>query len=294
MPNHCRAVSRRKLTKRVDTTGDLTVKKYHNFAIADAGNGGIFVHNSTLMQQDIRFARTVKRIRKYFIYGVRQLLEMHYALMATKDNGDRFNTSKHNFLVQMSPISYLDEFERLQLIELRMQIISHVGYRRVAASGPHGVGHAYILSNYAKLPDNLIMRLMMKPDGRPDQAAQQPATQPGESVPITEQHSQAARRLGFAPLLFEEARKGYTGLNGAEKQAIAQAVAASPLLRLSVWAVRENNIDDLVESQTDASYLPPRCYEGKDVVEVCTDSVEEKKEVQELLEDYAQLGKKAG
>ena len=63
------------LEDRIDT-GDITVENYHNFALSS----GVFVHNSTLVSQDIRFARSIKRIQRAYKHGATWLCKIHLAL----------------------------------------------------------------------------------------------------------------------------------------------------------------------------------------------------------------------
>jgi hypothetical protein len=72
-PNH-RVKYVRVLSEKEDTA-DITVSGYHNFFIADAGNGGVLVHNSkaTLSWQDVEFARQCRSGQKESSWFQRQV-----------------------------------------------------------------------------------------------------------------------------------------------------------------------------------------------------------------------------
>ncbi len=52
-------------------TGDITVEKYHNFAV----NSGIIVSNSALSEENILFARTIVSHQKYLTHDINELIE---------------------------------------------------------------------------------------------------------------------------------------------------------------------------------------------------------------------------
>lgn len=244
---------------------------------------------ATLMQQDVRFARTCKRIRRSLLYGMRQLLDVHYTLLSDGENGGKFDFSKagQQYLIQMSPISYLDEFERLELVQLRAEIIgATAGFAQVLGIDPK-VWATYILMNYAKLPEEVVLKLLRKSEAPempqdPEQALNQiQGTPAAESV----------RRLGLDPrkvkvLMEGFGTSGYYQLNETEKATIDKAVHTSPRLRKIIGDIHEYHLDDLAALQTDASLLPPTSLN-----EVIEDTVDEKKEVIELNEDLAALTK---
>jgi DNA-directed RNA polymerase subunit M/transcription elongation factor TFIIS len=94
-------------------TGDITVDIYHNFAV----DSGVFVHNSTLASQDIRFARTVKRVQRATIYAITQLCRIHLSILGY----DVFDL-KNKFKVKMASVTYLDELAKSESWELKQRI----------------------------------------------------------------------------------------------------------------------------------------------------------------------------
>jgi intein/homing endonuclease len=79
---------------------------------------GAFSGESTLSSQSIRFASTIKAIRKSYLSGIRRLvaIQLVYKGIDPED-------PKNAFKVGMSPISYLDELMRSKVYQLRMDMV---------------------------------------------------------------------------------------------------------------------------------------------------------------------------
>lgn len=239
---------------------------------------------ATLIQQDVRFARTAKRIQRATLYGLRQLLDVHYTLLAqpTGDEKEKYNfrRKENAYLVQMSPISYLDEFERLELVQLRFQIVDAMSSLAATMQLDPRIWATYILLNFAKLPEEMVLKLIKK---TPD-AATPPVTGGGPSF---ERLSDARKK----EILDFKADMSVGSLTEAEQVAIARCVQASPGLRKSIasWAeyAREDS-DWMCESlnQTDPSLVPPVVLAGQKL----EDSTEETAAARELCEDLKGLG----
>lgn len=272
VPNH-RVLAVRRLLRRYDT-GDITVRSYHNFFVADAARGGVLVHNSksTLLQQDVRFARGAKRLRKAGIYGLRQLLDIHFTLLAQSATDQKYNFAQdaNAYLVQMSPIAYLDEFERLELIQLRYQIIDAMSRLANDLNLDARVWATYVLLHYAKLPEDLVTKLINKtPPGPPPAAG---AAVPGEETPESARIRALLAEVeddGLRQRIASEVHrqriwtpmngKGYYTVSPAEARLIAEAVHTSAGLRGSIFNLRMLFADDIAEAQarqTDATLLP--------------------------------------
>ena len=215
---------------------------------------------ATLTQQDVRFARTCKRLQRAVIYGFRQLLEMHYSLLPTnpEDTAYDFNLPENAFMVQMTPISYLDEWERLELVELRYRIVESMSRLAADLKLNPKVWSLYILLNYAKLPEELVQKLMTVP----------PPPPPAPGAPTGIESLPPRLRNHILDLPSEErdvimegfGTEGYTELSYTEQRAIAQAVHQSPGLRRIIGNIAYYHEDDLSEGalqQVDPGILPP-------------------------------------
>lgn len=76
---------------------------------------------ATLVSQDIRFARGIKRIQRAFKHGTTQLCKVHLALRGHEVVGDD-GKDLIKFKVKMAPINYLDEMARAELFTLKHEI----------------------------------------------------------------------------------------------------------------------------------------------------------------------------
>jgi hypothetical protein len=81
-------------------------------------NTGALSGESTLSAQSVRFASTIKSIRKSFLTGIRRLvaIQLVYKGIDPQD-------PKNAFKVGMAPISYLDELLRSKVYQLRMDMV---------------------------------------------------------------------------------------------------------------------------------------------------------------------------
>lgn len=79
---------------------------------------GALTSESTLSSQSVRFASTIKAIRKAFLTGIRRLvaIQLVYKGIDPED-------PKNAFKVGMAPISYLDELMRSKTYQLRMDMV---------------------------------------------------------------------------------------------------------------------------------------------------------------------------
>jgi hypothetical protein len=228
---------------------------------------------ATLIQQDVRFARTAKRLQRSVMYGIRQLLEMHYILLAQDANTWNFDFNKPDkaFLVQMSPISYLDEWERLELVELRYRIVEAMSRLATDLQLDPRVWAIYILLNYAKLPEDLVMKLISKTPDEPitTQGAGGGGFGGFESFPARLKGAlQSVDPDQRSVILENMSPVGMYPLAPKEKVAIARAMHQSPELRKVVGDIAYYHEDEgedaadhrvLRESlqQVDPAILPP-------------------------------------
>lgn len=205
---------------------------------------------ATLQQQDVRFARTLKRVQRSTVFGIRQTLDVHYTLLRAIEGGDEkydFSLSQNQYLVQMSPISYLDEFERIELVQMRHQLVEAMGNLATTMQLDARAWQAYVLLNFAKLPEELVLRLLQ-------QTPEKAVVGAGESFErmTPEQQKQILDNEGHA-------RRGFYQLSESEKQWIGRAVHSSAGLRRGIATFAELAEEDqraYALQQTDPSLLP--------------------------------------
>lgn len=235
---------------------------------------------ATLQQQDVRFARTAKRVQAATVYGLRQLLDVHYTLLRGGGEGSDakydIGAKGNEYLVKMSPIAYLDEFERLELIQMRYQIVTAMSGMADAMKLDARVWASYILLNFAKLPEDMVLRLIQ-------QTPEKPATGggPGFDAMTAEQKEQVLDNKG-------KQRFGLPQLTEREMKAIAGIVHHSPGLRRSIMNFAElaeaeegGVIRRMMAQQTDPSLLPVMLPGGV----ALNDSFSDQPKLRLLMED---------
>ena len=240
---------------------------------------------ATLQQQDIRFARSVKRIQRAVVYGLRQLLDVHFTLLASPDNADRYDPTKRDneYLVMMSPISYLDEFERLELVRMRYEIVQTMSGLKNDLQMDARMWAIYILLNFAKLPEEMVLRLVQQTSEKPVEA-KSPETKAALAALPADKREQVLDNEG-------ESKKGMWQLSEDEKAWIDMCVAASPRLQGHIRNFAELSEDDLSEfarQQVDPSLLPVEIA-GNGANYLLEDEYEEEPEIKELWEDVRVL-----
>ena len=231
---------------------------------------------ATLTQQDVRFARTMKRLQRAGIYGLRQVLEFHYSLLPSnpEDTSYDFTKPEHAFMVQMPPISYLDEWERLELVELRYRIVDAMS--RIASEfklDPR-VWAIYVLLNYAKLPEDLVQKLITQTT---------PAADPGaggfESLPPRLKRLVEGADPKTQKYIREDMKPtGYYSLSDTEQKLLAEAVHSSPALRRIIGDItyfHEGDTHAASLQQVDPSILPVTSR-GEPLQDSCEDDAEAK------------------
>lgn len=220
-------------------------------------------NKNSLLQLDVRFARTIKRLRKALVYGYRQTLDIHFALLSPHDDPDKWwpYKSENEYTVEMAPISYLDEYERLELVRLRFELIQTLSRITRDLNLDPQTWATYILLTYAKLPEHVVTKLTAKADDQQgfestdDPFANFEAFAEAQNLDESERQSwrndpEAIKKVFSSVVSGSSA--GYYSLNESEKQLVADAVASSAGLRQQIGRMAEDEVD-----QIDPSVLPP-------------------------------------
>ena len=227
---------------------------------------------ATLIMQDVRFARGCKRLRSGLIQGIRNTLDIHMVLSGDPAGGaNKFDPTKpeNAYIVQMSPISYLDEFQRLELVQLRFQILEAQMRVGTDLQLDTRVWASYILLNYAKLPEELVLRLLTKaekPVEPPEQAALEQRMTPAqrslwESLP---------RELRDQVLNRSPAPRHAYALTEDEAREVAKLIHRDAKLRKVIGDIcyfyAGPDLTEAAQQQVDGSLIPPRTSSGNLVV----------------------------
>lgn len=213
---------------------------------------------ATLSQQDVRFARGCKRVRRTLLYGLRTTLDVHFALHSGADAKFDVEREGNEYVVQSSPISYLDEWERLELVQLRYQIVDAMSTLAANLQLDVKAWATYILTDYAKLPDSMVAKLMSK---TAPEKAESDGLSSRERKQILETHGMA----GLKAVTSDMGPKGYVQLSEDEKRAIGRAIHRHAGLRKVISDLVEYHADDFEDMsireaqlrQRDSALLPP-------------------------------------
>lgn len=233
---------------------------------------------ATLQRQDIRFARGAKRVQRAAVFAIRQLLDVHFTLLATPQNGTKYDPGvrDNEYLVMMSPISYLDEFERLELVRMRYEIVQTMSGLKNDLQMDARMWAIYILINFAKLSEEMVLRLI-----------QQTSEKPVEAKGFGPDWDKLPSTLKAQVLdNMNESVKGFVPPNVDEIGWIERCFAASPRLRMMTKNFADLADDDraeLVRQQTDASLLPVQMGNGENYL--LSDDYNESDEIRALNED---------
>jgi hypothetical protein len=262
---------------------------------------------ATLMQQDVRFARTCKRLRKSIVYGLRQLLDVHFTLLPTDASDKSFDVSAPDnaYVIQMTPISYLDEFERLELIQLRYQVVEAMAGLAGSLQLDPKVWGMYILLHYAKLPEDVVQKLITKstpvpvvptePGAPPPEGGEEGGEVPPEFGAETALTPREKKQIleNYGPKVLRQITEpwggaGIASLSKDDERRIAEAIHKSPKLRKVIGDIAEYCIEDESARQIDPSLLPPSS--GGAVIE---DTFKDDDAARQLKEDLDKIkGKK--
>lgn len=245
---------------------------------------------ATLVMQDVRFARGCKRLRSGVIQGVRNTLDIHYVLSGEPgDTQNKFDPTRpeNAYVVQMSPISYLDEFERLELVQLRFQILEAQMRVGTDLQLDTRVWASYILLNYAKLPEELVLRLLTKAE-KPVEPPEQAALERRLSADQRALWESLPKNLRDQVLNRTPApRHAYT-LSESEAREVASMIHRDAKVRKVIGDICYLfDGPDLAESarqQVDSSLVPPRTSAGRIISESMEDSA-----AKQLAEDLKEL-----
>lgn len=108
-----------------------------------------------LSAQDARYAKIPAKLQHYFLLSVSRLIMLHMAFQGI----DPFE-EKNKFTLCMTPVSYLEEVHRQQLVEIRIDIIDRLLGLGDTVNFDKAVWHKYVLKEYGKLSDKMLEKLL--------------------------------------------------------------------------------------------------------------------------------------
>jgi Bacteriophage T4-like portal protein (Gp20) len=244
---------------------------------------------ATLIMQDVRFARGCKRLRSAVIQGIRNTLDIHFVLSGEPGGENSYDPTKaeNAYVVQMSPISYLDEFERLELVQLRFQILEAQMRVGTDLQLDTRVWASYILLNYAKLPEELVLRLLTKAE-KPVEPPEQAAFEQSLTPKSRELWEALPKQLRDQVLNRTPAPKQTFALSEAEAREVAFLIHRDAKVRKVIgdicYLFAGPDLSEAAQQQVDSSLVPPRTSAGKIVSETVEDAA-----AKQLAEDLKEL-----
>jgi len=155
-------------SNNVNDVADLEwyLARYHAAVRIPPGVFGYNVQGSVpydsklnLSVQDARYAKIPAKLQHYFLLGVSRLIMLDMAFQGL----DPFE-EKNEFTLCMTPVSYLEEVPRQQLIEIRIDIIDRLLALGDQVSFDKIVWHKYVLKEYGKLSDKMLEKLLPAED----------------------------------------------------------------------------------------------------------------------------------
>jgi hypothetical protein len=142
------------------------------------GYEGTDVYNpkQSVTNQDIRYAKNAVKLQKAIKWGIRRTIETHFVVRGTFNLQEREVAERrkiieeafrrggnYDFMVKMAPVSYLEELQRLELDQTRWQVTDAMlqsARDHVAFDARSWV--AFILKNYARIPDSQLEKVLVK------------------------------------------------------------------------------------------------------------------------------------
>lgn len=124
-----------------------------------------FSAKSMLQEQNIRFAQTIKKIRRAFIRYVRVGTDTHLLVTGLSGKDTR------NYVLKMTPINFLDELNRMEIMRARVELVGTLaGLSETLKVNPI-VWTRWILTEFMKLPDDVVTKIVLTATEAAAQAA---------------------------------------------------------------------------------------------------------------------------
>lgn len=204
---------------------------------------------ATLTNQDIRYARMVKRIQQSVKSGYRYLCELNLMLLMSPGdtpeagvdlNGLDWRMEGNDFELHMGPVSFLDELEMLEVMQTRQQVA--IAMMELSMNNPaiDIIAYTdYILREIVKVPDDKLLTII-----RQDIEMQHidnmgmglmPNGAPVPQVPAGGGRNEAIKKVLSRLTLSERTALADRKLTSADKEKLSEAISRNPKLRHSIY-----------------------------------------------------------
>ncbi len=223
--------------------------------------GGVPVNmKASLVNQDVRYARGVKRLQRAVKAGYRYLCELNLMLLMSPGEGAAANADDgllnaldwrqegNDFEVHMAPISYLAELERLEVEQMRQQVA--LAMLELGANNPAvdvAMWSEYVLKEICQIPVEVLDDVIREIDPNAVDAMR------FNIPPEAQAQAQEARKHHARGLIGKN-------LNEDQMAQLAAALKASPKLREAISRARIvfDREDALPDTPLAPSLLPSR------------------------------------
>jgi hypothetical protein len=126
-----------------------------------------------LSAQDARYARIPAKLQHYYLIGMSRLLMLHMAFLGMDPYDE-----KNKFTLCMTPVSFLEEVHRQQLVEIRIDIMDRLFKLGDQVGFNVTLWRKYVLKEYGKLTDKMLEELL------PEEAEVAAGAAAGEGVTV--------------------------------------------------------------------------------------------------------------
>lgn len=226
---------------------------------------------ASLVNQDVRYARGVRRLQKAVKSGYRYLCELNLMLLMSPGDGVvpvddglisalDWRQDGNDFTVQMASVSFLEELERLEVEQMRQQVA--LAMLELGSSNPSvdvALWTEYIMREIVKVPEDLLAELIRDDVDLEHVDSMRFGVNASQADASTDAIKAQARQAAKESRLMH--RKGPVGaeLNEASRKALAEVLKRYPHLRTSITRAQQlTDRDDVLADSISVGMLPDR------------------------------------
>jgi len=118
-------------------------------------SGGLFEHDRSLVQKDIRFARGCKKLQRAFVRGVYRLCQIQCMYRRVDVTEPSFDLR-----LAMVPMSYLEEQQRQELLDIRLNVMDRLARLGSDLDLDHEAWFQYIMRDIGGFTPSMVKRFL--------------------------------------------------------------------------------------------------------------------------------------
>lgn len=150
------------------------------------GQGENYLRNKKLANQDVRYAKHILRVQTAFCAAVLQTAKTHLHLLATDvesallDYDGNEDQGVRALKITMRPPSFLEEMERLELVQLRLQMATEMlALGQMSNAIDPYEQTLWVYKEILRLPEAEVRRIVVRPPSPSPEELAQAGGQPG-------------------------------------------------------------------------------------------------------------------